>query len=95
MIAVWVHGYYSLKGDVRILKHDINNVSLRQGFLDEHFSQLTSVLQTLAVQEERFKGVEHRTSSNEQDIRDLQNGIGYNTERISGEYGRHGKINKT
>ncbi len=58
-----------LKADIRILRHDMAAITLRQNILNEAFSQLTSILTTIARQDERIKATED-------DIRDLRHGRG-------------------
>ena len=59
-----------LKADIRVLRHDVRNLSLRQDALNEAFKQLTEILTTVATQDIRIKAIED-------DIRELKHGRGY------------------
>ena len=92
VIGGWFYAFFQLKSDVRIVKHDMKNIMLRQELHSESLTQLTQILTKVAVQEERFNHLERRIEASETDIRDIQNGVGFRSENISGEYTRHGKI---
>lgn len=91
VIGGWFYAFFQLKSDVRIVRHDMKNVMLRQEFLGDSFNQISTVLQTIAVQDEKFKSVHHRLDTIDDDIRDIQRGEGFKKE-VSGEYTRHGKV---
>ena len=59
-----------LKADIKILRHDMKNLSVRQDALNEGFTQLTQILTKMAVQEMRINGIED-------DIRELRHGQGF------------------
>lgn len=59
-----------LKADIRILRHDMANLTVRQDALNEAFQQLTGILTQVAVQDTRIKAIED-------DIRELRHGKGY------------------
>lgn len=92
VVGGWLYAFFQLKGDVRIIKHDMKTLDFRQGIVQSSLTQLTEILTKVAVQEERFNSFEHRIEVSEADIRDLQNGVGFKTENVSGEYTRHGKV---
>lgn len=92
VIGGWFYAFFKLQGDVRIIKHDQKQTDTKVNLINDNINTLTSILTKVAVQEERFISFGHRIEVSEQDIRDLQNGIGFKTERMTGEYSRHGKI---
>lgn len=47
-----------LRADIRILRHDMANMKVRQDALNEAFTQLTSVLTQVAVQDARINAIE-------------------------------------
>ena len=59
-----------LKADIRILRHDMATMKVRQDALNEAFSQLTNVLTQVAVQDMRIKSIED-------DIKELRHGDGW------------------
>ena len=59
-----------LRADIRILRHDMATLQVRQDALNEAFAGLTSVLTQVAVQDTRIKSIED-------DIRELRHGKGY------------------
>lgn len=59
-----------LKADIRIIRHDLSNLKIRQDALNEAFQQLTTVLSQVAVQSQRLTAIE-------EDIRELRHGNGY------------------
>lgn len=85
VIGGWFYAFFQLKGDVRVVRHDMSTIKQRQEGFNESLSQLTAILTKLAVQEERLSGMQ-------EDIRDLRKGKGWITEEITGEYSRHGKL---
>ena len=95
-VGGWVIAFIKLQGrtetEFRIIKHDIKSIMQRQENLGESFSSLTSILTKVAVQDERLNSFDHRIDNVEQDIRDMQRGIGFKEREITGEYSRHGKI---
>lgn len=86
--------FQNLKSEVRIVKHDQKATDFKINVMTESMQQLTSILTRVAVQDERFNGFEHRIETCEADVRDLQNGVGFKTEKLAGEYLRTGRINK-
>jgi hypothetical protein len=65
-----------LKADIRILRHDVRNLSIRQDALNDAFSQLTNVLTQVAVQDARIKAIED-------DVRELRHGDGFIVKRTA------------
>lgn len=59
-----------LKADIRVLRHDMNNLTVRQEAMNTSFLQLTEVLRQVAVQDQRIKSIED-------DIKELRHGKGY------------------
>jgi len=59
-----------MKADIRIIRHDMKIIQLRQDALNEAFKQLTEVLTRVAVQDNRILRIEN-------DIRELRHGKGY------------------
>ena len=59
-----------LRADIRILRHDMASLKLRQDAVNETLSQLTTVLTKVAVQDTRITAVE-------EDMRELRHGDGY------------------
>ena len=59
-----------LKADIRVLRHDVRALSIRQDSLNEAFKQLTEILTTVAVQDNRIAAIE-------EDIREMKHGRGY------------------
>lgn len=94
VIGGWFYAFFQLKGDVRVIKHDMKTLDAKQTIYNESVTQLTSILTRVAVQDERFNSLEHRVEVSEADIRDIQHGKGFVSEAIAGEYTRHGKISK-
>lgn len=94
VIGGWFYAFFQLKGDVRIIKHDMKTLDFRQGIVQSSLEQLTNILTKVAVQEERFNSFEHRMEVSEKDIRDLQHGKGFVAESLTGEYTKHGKVSK-
>lgn len=62
--------YFSIRSDIRILRHDFKNMDHKQNILGEAFTQLTSILKTVAVQDERI-------NQHTKDIDELKHGKGY------------------
>lgn len=94
VVGGWFYAFFQLKGDVRIVRHDMATIKQRQEGFNEALSQLTAILTKVAVQEERFASQEHRIEVCEQDVRDLQSGIGFKEREVSGEYMKRGKVSK-
>lgn len=70
IVAGSLAAFFSVKSDVRVIKHDMNNLAQRQEIVSESLAQITTILVTLAGQEERIKGLEN-------DFRDLRHGKGF------------------
>ena len=54
MLILGMGAFYSLRGDVRVLSKEVENVKLQQAAISEAMKQLTSVLTTLAQQQVRL-----------------------------------------
>lgn len=59
-----------IKSDIRVVRHDMKNLHTRQDALNLGFTQLTTILTQVAVQDQRIKAIED-------DIRELRHGKGY------------------
>lgn len=59
-----------MRADIRVLRHDMASMRVRQDALNEAFSQLTTILTTVAVQDTRINRIET-------DINELRHGNGY------------------
>lgn len=92
LVVTCIFAFTSLKAEVRIVKHDQKATDFKINLMSESLTQLTSILTRVAVQDERFNSFDHRVETCEEDIRDLQNGVGFKTEAIAGEYTRRGKV---
>lgn len=66
--GLWV--FFTLRADVRIIKHDIGNMKQRQDDLSEAFTQLGNILTKVAVQDERLNQMSKT-------IDELRHGQGY------------------
>lgn len=66
--GMWI--FMSLRADVRVVRHDMNNMKQRQEDLGEAFKQLGDILKQVAVQDERINQM-NRT------IDELRHGQGY------------------
>lgn len=62
--------FWGMKGDIRIIRHDMTNLKQRQETLGEAFTQLGTILTQVAVQDTRINRVEA-------DIVDLRHGRGF------------------
>src|SRR5882672_941380 len=91
VILTCILAFQNLKSEVRIVKHDQKATDFKINLMSESLTQLTSILTRVAVQDERFNSFEHRIEVNEEDIRDLQNGVGFKEREVSGEYMKRGK----
>lgn len=67
---------WSMKGDINIVKNDINYLQDSQKALAEAFSQLGTILTSVAVQDARITMVEKR-------VDELAHGHGYVDSRMS------------
>lgn len=68
--------FASLKGDVRVLKHDVSMVREQQKIINEAFSQLGKILTQVAVQDTRL-------SMMEKNIDELRHGQGFVRQTIA------------
>lgn len=64
--------FYGLKGDIRVIRHDMGHMEKRQEALGEAFKQLGQVLQQVAVQDTRIDRIE-------EDIKEMKHGQGFVT----------------
>ena len=64
--------FYGLKGDIRVIRHDMRHMEQRQEALGEAFTQLGTVLQQVAVQDTRINRIE-------EDIKEMKHGQGFVT----------------
>lgn len=69
-LVAGIGGFFALRGDIRILRHDMKNVQQEQIALGENLQQLTTVLTTLAVQGSRLDRAE-------ESIKELRHGQGF------------------
>lgn len=69
--------FFALRSDVRVIRHDMNNLRERQDALSEAFKQLGDILAKVAVQDERLIGWERRIQSVERTIDELRHGQGF------------------
>jgi hypothetical protein len=65
---VWM--FLTMRADLGILRHDIQNIERRQDSLNEAFTQLGSILTSVAVQDNRLHMVE-------KNIEELRHGQGF------------------
>lgn len=72
-----------IKADIKIVKHDLNVMKVRQDSFSESVKQLTLILTSVAVQDNRINAVE-------EDIRELRHGKGF--VNVDGEYLGRGKV---
>ena len=70
LIAAATAAFFALKGDVNVLKHDVDNVVQNQKAMTEAFTQLGKVLTQVAVQDKRIHMIEKK-------IDGLSHGKGY------------------
>lgn len=49
---------YGMRGDIRLLKHDLKHLEQNQDSLNEAFTQLGSILTQVAVQDTRISMIE-------------------------------------
>lgn len=56
--AAAVAFFYAMRTDISILKHDMRNLQENQKTMTEAFSQLSKVLTTIAVQDNRIVMIE-------------------------------------
>jgi hypothetical protein len=59
-----------LRADIRVLRHDMASMKLRQDALNEAFTSLTTILTQVAVQDNRINRIES-------DVSELRHGDGY------------------
>lgn len=72
-----------IKADIKIVKHDLNIMRVRQDSFSESVKQLTLILTSVAVQDNRINAIE-------EDIRELRHGKGF--VHVDGEYVARGKV---
>ena len=63
-----------MRADIRVLRHDMASMKIRQDALNDAFSQLTTILTKVAVQDTRINAIE-------EDVRELRHGDGYIVKR--------------
>lgn len=77
----------------------IGIVLIRQGLNAENFKkEMTDIkieLKGLATVITKLAVTDNRLTNLEEDFRELRKGRGFITERLTGEYSTHGKVNKT
>lgn len=73
--GMWI--FMSLRADVRVVRHDMNNLKERQAVLNEAFTQLSSILQKVAVQDERIGQQGSRIDRLESTVDELRHGQGF------------------
>lgn len=69
--------FFALRADVRVMRHDMNNLKERQEALGEAFNQLGSILSKVAVQDERLIEQGRRLERIEGTIDELRHGKGF------------------
>lgn len=80
IVVIMVGGvavFFKLQGEVRIVRHDMNNLKERQEGLNEAFKQLGDILRQVAVQDERMAGWERRIGAVEGTVDELRRGVGF------------------
>lgn len=80
MIVIVVGGlsvFFALRADVRVMRHDMNNLKERQEALSEAFKQLGDILKQVAVQDERLVEQSRRIGAAERTIDELRHGKGF------------------
>lgn len=73
MLVIVVGGlsvFFTLRADVRVMRHDMGNLKERQDALNEAFKQLGTILTQVALQDQRLVQMESRIS-------ELSHGEGY------------------
>lgn len=73
MLVIVVGGlsvFFTLRADVRVMRHDMSNMKERQDALNEAFKQLGNILTQVAVQDQRLVQMENK-------INELSHGDGY------------------
>ena len=73
MLVIVVGGlsvFFTLRADVRVMRHDMGNLKERQDSLNEAFKQLGTILTQVALQDQRLVQMESR-------ITELSHGDGY------------------
>lgn len=53
-MVVGVGAFFTLRGDIRILRHDLKNMQQQQEGLADTMSNISATLTTVAVQDERI-----------------------------------------
>lgn len=92
VIGGWFYAFFQLKGDVRIIRHDQQNIGLQVSNMNESFKQVSSILTKVAVQEERFNSQRRSIENAELAINELRHGRGFVAD---GEWSRTGRHEKT
>lgn len=54
--GLWV--FFTLRADVRVMRHDMNNLKERQQSLNDAFATLGEILKQVAVQDQRLIAIE-------------------------------------
>jgi len=62
--------FFTLRADVRVMRHDMANMKQRQDDLNEAFTQLGNILTKVAVQDERLNQMA-------KDIDEMRHGHGF------------------
>ena len=73
MLVIVVGGlsvFFSLRADVRVMRHDMSNLKERQEALSEAFKQLGNILTQVAVQDQRLVQMKN-------EIDELRHGRGF------------------
>lgn len=74
LIAAATAAFYTLKGDVNVLKHDVRNIQDNQKAMTEAFTQLEKILTQVAVQDTRIHMIEKK-------VDELSHGQGFIKEK--------------
>lgn len=62
--------FFAMRGDIRVIRHDISNLQKGQESLNEAFKQLGAILTQVAVQDTRISMIE-------KDVDELRHGEGF------------------
>lgn len=70
MLVAVTGAYYTLKSDVRVLRHDFNSMKTAVDLMSSAMRSFSDVLTKIAVQETRVDRIE-------EDVKDLRHGRGF------------------
>ena len=69
-LVVGVGAFFAVRSDIRVLRHDVKNIEQRQDSLGETMNHLSTVLTTVAVQDNRIGAAERM-------IEEMRHGQGF------------------